>query len=383
MEEALAEWDSRVVLIIEDDDTIRNQLVELVRSLKMVAITASSGVDGLKRAKNFPPEDMIIVSAGIQDVSISYLINSFREDFRTRDIPVMITCSEAQQPKITQLYQGIAQVKGIIVTRPFVKTMVKGNISEGVRSIKSDYKSKAREVARNAVQAMATISRQSPLFNPLLDARDTLGEVLLTRHDSIRLPAIITLGNLGDSKAVPALRQLLVDKEAALNIRLNAAWALGQIFSRTKMSIDKESLAQMTSILEEKPTQQVDADPQQKLKFLTLQRVVYYLLGQANITPEQRRELFKTYRVHKTVKVVARKKAKEVIDTKPDQKEVKVKEEKPKEGEEIWGEEAWPTEEKSTQDKTKKTEKTETLDDEGFGEGGLDDEGMEEEDWGE
>ena len=342
LKEALGEWDSRVVLVVEDDDASRNKLIDVVRNMKMVVFGAANGLEGIKRAKSFPPEDLIIVSSKLKDISTPYIVNSLRDDYRTRDIPVLVITPQADKENALNLYQKIAQVKGFII-QPYIDANVEAAIRKGVESSKSDYKSRAREIAKRAVEALASLDTSSYIFRHLKDARDALAEVLLTRHDSIRLPAIQALGNLAEAQTAPALLQLVVDKEATLDIRLQAAWALGQIFNHNpKMPVSDDDVNRLMGILQEKPTKEMEDSPEKKGKLQKLQHRAYYLLGRANISPLIRRKVFEEHRVHKTVDMIAQVK----VEAKPEKKKPEKVEKKPKKEKkkeyEIWDEEFKP-----------------------------------------
>ena len=60
------------------------------------------------------------------------------------------------------------------------------------------------------------------------------------KRQGLRRNAIVALGNAGDSKAIPALRRVLLDDEETPMLRGHAAWALG----RFRDSAAKEALRQ-------------------------------------------------------------------------------------------------------------------------------------------
>jgi len=305
LQEAIGEWDARTVLIIEDDDASRNKLVDLMRSkeLNLEPFSAATGVEGLRRARTFPPEDMIILSSDLKDISSIDVLNSLRVEFQTRDTTILILCPENQKDKVQKLYQSVPQVKGFL-TKPLNEVAVKSQVKKAMESVRSDYKKKANEVARRGVEALAGIQPTTALFKHLPAASESLANVLLTRHDSIRLPAIVALGNLGDKKAIPMLQELLLDKETALSLRLKAAWALGRIYIRNQIKLTTEDAQKMTSILQEKPTKEMEANLEYKQNLQKLQNQIYYLLGQANLGPEVRRDLFNSQRTQRATQTL-------------------------------------------------------------------------------
>ena len=64
--------------------------------------------------------------------------------------------------------------------------------------------------------------------------------LMRAKRQGLRRNAIVALGNAGDSKAIPALRRVLLDDEETPMLRGHAAWALG----RFRDSAAKEALRQ-------------------------------------------------------------------------------------------------------------------------------------------
>jgi HEAT repeat protein len=294
LQEALGEWDTRSVLVIDDNDGVRNTLLEFVRRRKMIALGAANGLEGLQRAKSFPPKDLIVVSSDLKDIATAYLVNSLREDFYTRDTPIILICAEGRQEATLQVYQSVPQFKGLVPRgddkTPLNEAMVQAAIKKAMEASQKS-KSKTEEVAQKAVIALASIADGNKVFN-LAAARDALAELLQSPHDFLRLPAIIALGNLGDSKVVPAFMELLTNKDTNTTIRLQVVKALGQIFNKNGDKLNKENVGRILAIFQEKNS---DA------KFAELKQHTFRLLGQAIMTPEDRRSVFENHRVHNLI----------------------------------------------------------------------------------
>lgn len=294
LQEALGEWDTRSVLVIDDNDSVRNTMVEFVRRMKMIALSAANGLEGLQRAKSFPPKDLIVVNIDLKDIATAYLVNSLREDFYTRDTPVLLLCPADKQEGALQTYQPVPQFKGLIAVAtgnaPLNEANVQSAIKKALESSKES-KNKTQEVALKAVQALASIADNNKVFS-LAAARDALADLLHSPYDFLRLPAIVALGNLGDRKVLPALMELLHNKDISLDIRLFAAKSMGQIFNKNGERMSKDDVGRVLAIFQENGT---DA------KLVELKRQAFYLLGQANVMPEDRRLIFETHRIHGTI----------------------------------------------------------------------------------
>jgi len=337
LKEALGEWDARVILVIDDDDASRNKLVNIIREMNMVAFGANSGFDGLQRAKTFPPEDMIIVSSNLDDMPAAYLVNALRDDYRTQKIPILITAPHEKIEILDQQYKNakIEQVKGFL-SKPYLEATSRSTIKEHLVEVEVDYKSKTRNIARRAAEALASIPINSRSFASRMgEAQNALSETVESRHDSVRGPAIIALGKFGDSKAVDALREEFFDSANDIEIRRKVIWALGQIFNRTNVQIPSEDVDKILKILEEKIVSD-NSKPELLEKIAVFHQEIFKLFGQANISPADRRKIFRAYRINGSLGT-AKKIEKEEL---PEEVEESVEEDKPKEQEDEWEETA-------------------------------------------
>lgn len=298
--EALSESDARVILVVDDNDESRNRLVNIIRAMNMVAFGATSGSEGLERAKAFPPEDLVIVSSSLEDVATSYFINAMREDYRTNKIPMLVTCDEGQEEKYKELYKEVDLVKGVL-TRPFAEQKTQLTIREYLVDSNSDYKGKSREISRRAAEALAGIPISSRVFNVKL-AQEALADSIRTRHDSIRGPAIEALSKFGDEKSVDALREVIYNNSMNIEIRSKAVNAMGQIFNRHNVKVPSEDVDKLMHILDEKLSSD-ENDLSFADKVTELHDSVFNLIGQSNISPADRRKIFVSYRIHKEIGV--------------------------------------------------------------------------------
>lgn len=339
LQEAMGEWDSRVVLVIEDDDESRNKLVEWITQMNVVVFAVPNGIEGLRRAQSFPPEDLVVVSTELQDISTTYLVNALREDFQSRDIPVLVVTPESKKNPMIELYQKVPQVKGVF-SRPFAEVEVKSLIQKTLEKSPSNYKARATQVATRAAQVAASIQPGSVLYPYLKESGEALGKVLANNNDEIRLAAIQALGNLAETKAIPALLELLMNQKGSLAVRMQAAEALGQILSKTQTTLEKENAMRIMELLDAK---------EENSQF---QEKIYSLLGRANLVSDVRRQIFTTQQLQKRIVVEEKKQDQESVKTvKEEPKQPKeVKEEKVEK--DIWDENVPDKQETETQKET-------------------------------
>ncbi|MEK7449180.1 MAG: HEAT repeat domain-containing protein [Planctomycetota bacterium] len=294
--EALGESGIRVVLIIEDDGQVRNGLKLDLKNSNCYAIEATTATEGLKRAKQFPSEDLIILSSKIAS-QITFLVNyldkevsetvfdSLKEDIRTRGVPIFILTAPEELDTVKKLYEGEANVKGFL-TKPVDKLLLKSALEETFSSeeAQKDSKTRAEEVSREAVEALASLELTNVIYS-YLDTVDGLVQSLENRPDQIRLPAIKTLGRFRDTRAIPALGKVFANQENTKEIRLAACTALSEIFKTTPQPIPQDLYEILKTSLE-------------RDEFEIQQRIAQ-IYGNAQLTPEQRRELFELKRIHK------------------------------------------------------------------------------------
>lgn len=377
--EALGEWDARVALVVAQDDATRNSLVKTIRDMKMVAFSSDNALKGLQRAKAFPPEDVIIISSQMKDLATAYVVNSLREDYRTKDIPVLILAPAEDQQKIQDTYAKVDQIKGVIAL-PLQEAIVASKIKEALADTGNDYKSKSRAVATRAASALASVPVNGGVFNLAL-AEEALIGTLRDRHDSIRNPALVALGKLGSDKAAPTILKILTDATVDMDIRTNAAWSLGQIYNSSKTKVSSEDVTEMLKVLQEKPGDTAEA----KEKMANLQNMVFALLGQANIFLEDRRRVFLAHRVHNEIGTAKKVEEEEEYDgTEEETPEEETTEKENKEvgwgEEEEFGEEGYEEESSDSEDFEEGEEMEDFGDESEEDEGFEDDEGDSEED---
>ena len=87
---------SKMILIIEDDIKFSEILNDLAKERGYTTLVADNGTDGLKIAKEFKP-DAVLLDIGLPDISGLKVLEKLRENPETRDIPVHIVSGREQQ----------------------------------------------------------------------------------------------------------------------------------------------------------------------------------------------------------------------------------------------------------------------------------------------
>jgi len=291
LKEALQEWDTRVILIVDDNDASRNELSEIIRKADLVALAVNSGTEGIKRAKTFPPEDLIIVAENLSDMTTSYFVNNVTEDPFASNIPVLILGKKENKEKLFTLYSTKAQIKDI-VTLPLQEDEVKLQINKVLDAHKKPYKVNATDVTLRSLQVMTQLAHQGAIFSYMNKCIDVLTGLLEYKTDEkIIMLTLDILGNIGDAQAITKIEELLVQKDLSYKIRNKTAWALGQIFAKSNIKPTEKELEMFVGILNETPKADTD------VTFSEFSRSIYQLLGHATMDVGNRRALFMENRV--------------------------------------------------------------------------------------
>ena len=358
LQEALQEWDSRVVLIVENNDAIRNELSEIIRQENLVVSDTNSGMEGLKSATNFPPEDLIIISNELQDITSTYFVNTVAENFQSANIPILVLGPKDKHEQVYALYSQRGQVKGVIDV-PLQKESVQNLIRKVLNEHKNPYKDQSKYATQKSLEVMAQLNPQGAIFGHMEETVDVLNGLLKFKTDeNMQLLVIELLGKIGDARSIPSLEEVLANKEESYKIRTKAALALGQIFDKTDQPLVPEEIAQFKNFLGENPVDNPE--------FL---QVMYQLLGYANIDSDDRRTLFLEQRVPVQVIVPPVAEPEEEDEEEEEQKpEAKPEDQKEDEEEDInWGEELLEeseSESESEEEEAEESEKEESEDEE-------------------
>src|SRR6266568_1435034 len=120
----------RRILIVDDEDDIREVAqvsLELVGNYEV--LTATSGRDGLERARSGRP-DAILLDVMMPDMDGPSTLAELRRDPATRDIPVVFLTAKTQAAERTRL-AGLGAAG--ILTKPFDPLKLPGEVAAALR----------------------------------------------------------------------------------------------------------------------------------------------------------------------------------------------------------------------------------------------------------
>lgn len=70
-------------------------------------LDSESVYDGLRRARRFPPKDVVVLRDGAGDVALDFLVYSLRDDPRTADVPIIVVTDSVDE--VEGLYGDVVQ----------------------------------------------------------------------------------------------------------------------------------------------------------------------------------------------------------------------------------------------------------------------------------
>lgn len=310
--DALGEQGVRVALIIYDVQTEedRNFLLgfrKTLSSLGIFPVVASSGEEGVIKAKQFPTEDILFIQRKIcgqvyfretdtKKGIVETVFDTLRDDVRTRHIPRVVigdTAVEVEQARREFQEKGTAFA---VIGRGVHKLDLQALLEKAfdLPEAKKDSKDRADEIARQAAETFAKIDPAHTLY-PYRDAVEALIRTVspeILREDFIRIPAARALGRFADQRAIDVLAKVLAEKDADAEraarqkgVRLACAKALSEIFRQTGVSPSKEVFEVLKQNLK-------DGDYE-------IERTCGEALGNATLSSEQRREISKFRRLQR------------------------------------------------------------------------------------
>ena len=242
------------ILVVEENHNKANETRERLEKLGYGVTLASSGRDGLREARSFPPKDIAVVAENLhRDLTGEQLLEELRADPRTRYLPAGILYLRAEQNNIKSRF-------GTEI--PLVERENEGNdLKQQIEAILSKRaaeavpKRQAHEVAKLCAEALAKLNCGDTYIR-VNDAVEYALLALVNRPDDVRIPAAIFLGHAEGGaekdKVVEGLKAVFLDANNNVELRRAALRSLGRV--------QKEGLNELYL--------KAQADPDQEIKDL-------------------------------------------------------------------------------------------------------------------
>jgi HEAT repeat protein/CheY-like chemotaxis protein len=286
--DALGEWKPRVILVIEPDEVIRTNMKATLTDLGYFPVMETTGISGLNRARQFPTDDLIIISTELPDLTGYEVIDTLRHDPRTVHVPVIVSCPPEKLQKVQSLYSDKANdVISVKDEKLTVGTKI-ADIFERVASTQPDVTVRADRIAKNAAETLKIVDLSNGNFQPVAALDDLIKNVQGPRSDIVRNPALQAIGHLGMSamKALPTLINVFNNRQNSVEIRVNAADAIADILRPDERYSEAAFKALKESLNEDN---------------INIRKAAAKALGAMNMTPLQYWPVATEQRVHKPI----------------------------------------------------------------------------------
>jgi CheY-like chemotaxis protein len=238
---AVGEGGPMQVLVVEEDPSIRNEIVGKLRALEYGVSVAESAREGIARATGFPPFDVVIASPRLESAeNIEWLLDQMIGEPRARSIPIAILTSYSKRAEDTERFKDKTNVRGFIPIEDEqrdLRQLVEKAASFRAFPVMS--RQRAEEVSVAGAEALTAIDADLARINGM--ETEQCGEACLAaldnRSDAVRRPCIEALGKFRITKAHEKILSIAVDRNETLEIRKTAVKSVGSI--TPELSLDK------------------------------------------------------------------------------------------------------------------------------------------------
>ncbi|MBA2479198.1 MAG: hypothetical protein H0V44_00940 [Planctomycetes bacterium] len=258
--DALGEWGTRVVMVIDQDYRQRNTAREQLHSKGYMVYTAVDGFEAMQRLEESPIKDAIIIAGdllpsvqdehgGLVDVpeqKAGSLVDKFKKDWRSEKTPIFISLPEDADLslKIQQAFEG--KVAGFL-KKPFSADDLNGKIEMALKDaqLPNVNREAAEDISLRAAVALQFPDPARTQFS-LSQAGEALAKTLDARADALRIQACRALGMVAqgpDGDAVKGLITKVTDVYGAQDgvlkpeVRSAFLYAIGQLDPTTDASV--------------------------------------------------------------------------------------------------------------------------------------------------
>jgi CheY-like chemotaxis protein len=221
--EALGEDALRTVLVVDDRSESRNAMAAALRAAGYSVIVAVRGAEGFGRARTVPPKDVVVVRAGMPDVTIDQFV--YDADFRTAASSLVIVSDAEAAEGLKAMYDGKGRVKAFVTDPVAADALV-----EAVKAAMPDLNHE-RAAALAAAERAAGILGHAPAAS-LAPVGAELAAALDRSEEAVLGGVLKAVGHLGATDAAPAVAAIFADGARSEAIRVAAGDALAGIFAR-------------------------------------------------------------------------------------------------------------------------------------------------------
>jgi CheY-like chemotaxis protein len=260
--DAVGEWGTRVVLVVDQDFRSRNSARKELQAKGYVVYAAVDGFEAMQRLEETPIKDAIIIAGDllptlkdehgslidVPEQQALTLVEQLKKDWRAEKTPVFISLPENPEiaAKIEKAFEGKDAVKGFL-KKPFHAEDLKAQIEAALAGaeIPNANREAAEDVALRAAQALQIPDPARTQYD-LTVATEALAKTIDARADALRIEALRALGRAaagpgGDSVRahITTLTDVYGAQDANLKPEVRAAFltAIGELNPTTEAAI--------------------------------------------------------------------------------------------------------------------------------------------------
>ncbi len=206
--DAVGEWGTRVVLVVDQDYRSRNAARAALQAKGYVVATAVDGFEAVQRLEEAPMKDAILLSGNlipslkdghgalidVAEQKTETLIEKLRKDWRAEKSPIFITLPES--PEVASTLEKAFEGKATgFIRKPFEAADIQRHIEDALKN--ADVPNANREAAEDiALRAAVALQQPDPRTSRIdvSAAADSLVTTLENRSDALRIEALKALG---------------------------------------------------------------------------------------------------------------------------------------------------------------------------------------------
>jgi len=221
--QALGEDALRTVLVVDDKSESRNAMAAALSAAGYSVVTADSGALGFARARTAPPKDVVVVRAGMADVTIDQFV--YDSDFRASASGIIVITAPDAAESVKAQYEGKGKVKGF-ATDPVAAEALTETVKAAMPDLNSE-RASALAASERAAAVLAHVPAAA-----LAGVSANLVAAIARPEEPVVVGALKAVGHAGLAEAAPACTALFADSGKSEALRVAAADALGGIFAK-------------------------------------------------------------------------------------------------------------------------------------------------------
>lgn len=260
--DAVGEWGTRVVLVIDQDFRSRNSARKELQAKGYAVYAAVDGFEAMQRLEETPIKDAVIIAGDllpslkdehgslidVPEQQAASLVDQLAKDWRAEKTPVFISLPENPEVagKIQKTFEGKASVKGF-VKKPFHADDLKNQIEAalGAAEIPNANREMAEDIALRAAIALQKPDALRSQFDLAVPV-EALAKTLDARADALRIETLKALGHAAQAKNGDAARSKIATvtdiygaQDANLTPAVRAAFvaAIGDLNPTTEAAV--------------------------------------------------------------------------------------------------------------------------------------------------